>query len=87
MFDKVADLFKDSKTDIGSAVCGLEKDEYKDTNVAKAKAQLNKKGEGFATNFCRKIKNSDGTIITQAFMYTNQRIGKVYKITTYKKRI
>jgi 3-deoxy-manno-octulosonate cytidylyltransferase (CMP-KDO synthetase) len=60
MFDKVVDLFKDSKTDIGSAVCGLEKDEYKDTNVVKAKAQLNKKGEGFATNFCRKIKNSEG---------------------------
>ncbi len=60
MFDKVVNLFNDNKTDIGSAVCGLEKEEFKDTNVVKAKVKLNKKGEGFATDFCRKIKNIDG---------------------------
>ena len=54
---KTANLFLDDKTEIGSAVCELEKLEIDDSNIVKAKVLLDKRDEGFAKDFCRKIKN------------------------------
>ena len=48
-------LFDDHETEIGSAVCDLDKNEINDLNIVKAKVLLKNKKSGFATDFKRKI--------------------------------
>ena len=66
---KTANLFLDDKTEIGSAVCELEKLEIDDSNIVKAKVLLDKRDEGFAKDFCRKIKNRKKLLSPYWYLY------------------
>jgi len=53
LVEKTINLFKDSKTQIASAICELGENELLDTNIVKAQVDLNSQNEGFAINFIR----------------------------------
>ena len=54
---KTIELFNDKNTEIGSAVCDLDKEEINDQNIVKAKVILDKDNCGFALDFRRKINS------------------------------
>ena len=56
LLKKIVDLFSDSKTDIGSAICDLTESEREDKNIVKAYVNLDKKKQGFAVDFFRQYK-------------------------------
>jgi 3-deoxy-manno-octulosonate cytidylyltransferase (CMP-KDO synthetase) len=56
LISKTVELFRDQKTDIGSAVCDLDENEVDDLNVVKANVVFNKNDQGFAIDFRRKVK-------------------------------
>ena len=60
LLSKTIDLFKDKRTQIGSAVCDLTESEINDLNIVKAKVLLDKDDSGFAIDFKRKVLNSKG---------------------------
>ncbi len=53
----IIDLMYDKMTDIGTAVCDLQKEEISDLNIVKARVNLEKNETGFAKDFKREIKN------------------------------
>ena len=56
LIKKTANLFLDEKTEIGSAVCELEKLEIDDRNIVKAKVLVDKRDEGLLEIFVEKSK-------------------------------
>ena len=53
---KTVDLFSDNTVDVGSAVCNLTQDDFRDSNIVKAVVDFEKNDTGFALDFKRKLK-------------------------------
>ena len=88
ILEKTVSLFDDKKTEIGSAVCDLHTSERKDKNVVKARVSLDRKNEGFAIDFCRKIKNKDFFYHhIGLYVYSHESLKKFVKLSQSENEI
>ena len=81
VLEKTVSLFKDKKTEIGSAVCDLKASEFQDKNIVKAKVLFEKNNEGFAIDFCRVVENQEFFYHhIGLYIYTHDSLKKFIKL-------